>query len=264
MQPLRHCRIRLQFFYGVDRIRKAAAAAGAERGNCFTGKIIAVEKCVKDHRHISPPVRIAHIDHIIVRNIFNAVCNRRPGVFALFCLRQIHNSIIIVAVRRGRDDFKNIRICLALDRLCNIFSIARPRKIDNQRFRAGLRSFRFRGRALRIGTRIIRSHSLGRIRLTALRSRGSPCVIRIAAARRQREQQGKYHKDRSYFFHFENLLFVSVFRSPRRIGFHFHIPSRLCNLHAISNHVSCAEILICWHFKQYRLEVLVVNFSFFI
>lgn len=72
------------------------------------------------------PVGISHINHIVLFYIFNAAGNCRTGIRTLFLLHQVYNGIIIVAVWCNRYDFPYIGIRLALNRLGDIFCVARP------------------------------------------------------------------------------------------------------------------------------------------
>ena len=80
-------RDRLKSLYLVYRVRKSAAAAGAEQSNRLAGQIVGIEKGIEDHRHIAPPVRKTYIDHIVLFNAFNAARNCRAGIASLFLLR---------------------------------------------------------------------------------------------------------------------------------------------------------------------------------
>ena len=55
-KPFCKLRLRLHFLNSIKRTGKAAAPAGIKRSDRLSGKIIVIQKCIEDHRHIAPPV----------------------------------------------------------------------------------------------------------------------------------------------------------------------------------------------------------------
>ena len=57
-KPFCKLRLRLHFLNSIKRTGKTAAPAGIKRSDRLSGKIIVIQKCIEDHRHIAPPVGI--------------------------------------------------------------------------------------------------------------------------------------------------------------------------------------------------------------
>ena len=69
----------------------------AERNNGLAGQIIAFQKVVDDHRHITPPVGITDKNRIIIIHVVHSTGNFRAGIISPFLPGYIQQF----TVRRG-------------------------------------------------------------------------------------------------------------------------------------------------------------------
>ncbi len=81
----------------------AAALMGAERNDCLSGQIIALQEGKHRHGRRSPPIRISQENNIVGPHVCNLFRQLRPGFGTQFILGNFRSFRIIFGI--GTDSF---------------------------------------------------------------------------------------------------------------------------------------------------------------